>query len=503
MTFLKQITIVCLFSACFFSCKTDTKKEADDTIQIEYAKFVNDMKSRGYATGNVLFYKDGKVTYKNSNGLRSIDPIDSLDLNSQFRLASVSKQFTGMAIMKLKKAGQLDYDQKVNTILTDFPYDNISVRQLLHHTSGLTDYERLIAENFVKEDSTKQYILGNDEILKLFYHVDPELDFEPGERWEYSNTGYLVLASIVEKLSGQHFREFLKENIFDPVGMTNTILYKYQINPDPKMPNRVFGYNKALNQKDYVFNDYNIVNDVRGDGGIYSTLEDLFKWNMALANYTVIPKSYLDEAWTSGKTNDGEYTGYGFGWFLDYNPGESVIVNHSGGWVGFATFLHNEVDAKNGFIVLTNNSGEHYGDIMNAITAVSQGKAYEIGKPSIKNTVAEKIFSEDVDTAIEMYKKLKAGSPNDYNFAETELNILGYGLLNENRIDDAVAIFKLNSEEFPNSANPYDSYADALLAKGDTLKAIENYKKCFKMDSTLQYAKDKSQALEIAYKFQE
>lgn len=503
MSFLKQFTIVCLFLACFFSCKKDVEIIDTDTSLSEYTHFITEMKALNRPTGNILIYEKGEVIFKSSNGLRSIDPRDSLDINSQFRLASVSKQFTGMAIMKLKEAGKLDYDQKVHTILADFPYENITVRQLLHHTSGLTDYERLIDMHFVREDSTKQYILGNNEILKEFYKVNPKLDFQPGERWEYSNTGYLVLASIVEKISGQHFRQFLKENIFDPVGMKNTTLYKYQIDSDPNMPNRVFGYDKALNQKDYVFNDYNIVNDVRGDGGIYSTLEDLYKWNMALANYTIIPKSYLDEAWYSGQTNDGEYTGYGFGWFLDYNPGDPKVVNHSGGWVGFATFLHNEVDDKSGFVVLTNNSGDSFGDVMTAITNIRNNQPYELGKPSIKNVVAEKIFSENIEKAIAHYNQLKVDRPNHYNFAEAELNVLGYALLSENRTDDALAVFKLNTEQFPKSANPYDSYGDALLAKGDTLNALENYRKCFKMDSTLQYAKDKADALEIAYKFQE
>jgi len=170
MRSITQFAIVCFFTACFFCCKTDTKTEVNT-----YAEFVSKMNAKGINTGNILVYEDGDVVYKSTNGLRSIHPIDSLDLNSQFRLASVSKQFTAMAIMKLKEAGKLDYDQKVNTILTDFPYDTITVRQLLNHISGLTDYERIIAENFVKEDSTKTYILGNDEILNTFYRVNPEL----------------------------------------------------------------------------------------------------------------------------------------------------------------------------------------------------------------------------------------------------------------------------------------------------------------------------------------
>ncbi|MFD2916294.1 serine hydrolase [Psychroserpens luteus] len=499
MTLFKQLVMVCLFSACFFSCKDESKKTVGEDSKSEYANFVNAMKAEGLSTGNILVYEKGEVIFKSSNGLRSINPIDSLDLNSQFRLASVSKQFTGMAIMKLKEAGKLDYDQKVNTILTDFPYDNITVRQLLYHISGLTDYERLIAENFAKEDSTKQYILGNDEILAEFYSVDPPLDFEPGEKWEYSNTGYLVLASIVEKISGQHFRDFLKEQITDPIGMTNTTLYNYQIDADPKMPNRVFGYRKALNQKDLIINDYNIVNDVRGDGGIYSTVEDLYKWNMALANHTIISKEYLDEAWVSGKTNDGEYTGYGFGWFLEYNPGEPRVVNHSGGWVGFITFLHNEVDAKSGFIILTNDSGENFEAIYDNIENIRAGKSYQMPRESVYKAMAKKIYEKDVNEAITFYNSVKADTIN-YRVNENDINQLGYLLINENKVDAATQIFKLNISEHPKSANVYDSYGDALLMQGDSIQALANFQMCFQMNDSLMYAKDKAEALEKALK---
>lgn len=497
MRLIKQLLVVCLFSACFFSCKEDANKNITEDTKSEYENFVNAMKAEGIATGNILVYENGEVVFKSSNGLRSTNPIDSLDLDSQFRLASVSKQFTGMAIMKLKEAGKLEYDQKVNTILTDFPYNTITVRQLLHHISGLTDYERLIAENFVKENSTKQYILGNDEILKEFYRVDPELDFQPGEKYEYSNTGYLVLASIVEKISGQHFRDFLKEQITGPIGMTNTTLYNYQMDADPNMPNRVFGYRLALNQKDFISNDYDIVNDVRGDGGIYSTLEDLYKWNMALADHTIISKEYLDEAWYSGQTNDGKYTGYGFGWFLEYNPGEPVVVEHSGGWVGFVTFLHNEVDAKSGFIILTNDSGENFGSIYGNIRNLRAGKPYQMPRKSIYKAMAKKIYEKDANEAITFYNRVKADTIN-YRVSESDINQLGYLLINEDKIDAAAQVFKLNISEHPESANVYDSYGDALLMQGDSIQALANFQKCFQMDDSLMYAKDKAEALEKA-----
>ena len=347
----------------------------------QYAKFISDMKSEGFTTGNILVYENGEIVFQNSDGLRSINPTDSLTLNSQFRLASVSKQFTAIAIMKLKQAGNLEYDQKVNTILTDFPYDNITIKHLLHHTSGIGDYIEMINEKFVPQNLTKRYILGNNEVLDIFYDNNPKLNFQPGEEYEYSNTGYLLLASIVEKISKQHFRDFLKENIFEPLGMSGTTLYNYQEGNDPNMPNRVFGYRKTESEKGYELNDYHVVNDVRGDGGIYSTLNDLYKWNMALVNYKALPKEYLDQAWNWGTLNNGEKIIYGFGWFRfleDKTKPKNVF--HSGGWVGFATYLFNEIETKSGYIILTNNSTGTVFDIKNAIDSIRADVPYIMPK---------------------------------------------------------------------------------------------------------------------------
>ena len=373
-----KFVLIGLLILSFSSCKQKETSLTNSKVK-QYAKFISDMKSKGFMTGNILVYENGEIIFQSSDGLRSIDPIDSLTLNSQFRLASVSKQFTGVAIMKLKQSGNLDYDQKVNTILTDFPHDNITIKHLLHHTSGLADYIEIIKENFVPQDSTKRYILGNNKILDIFYDTNPKLNFQPGEEWEYSNTGYMVLASIIEKVSKQHFRDFLKENIFEPLGMSNTTLYNYQEGNDPNIPNRVFGYQKTLNQKDYKLNDYHIVNDVRGDGGIYSTLNDLYKWNTALVNYKVLPKEYLDEAWSWGTLNNGEKTRYGFGWILE-DKSKPKTVFHPGGWVGFSTYLFNEIETKSGYIVLTNNSTRVVSDIIDAIDSIRADVPYVLPK---------------------------------------------------------------------------------------------------------------------------
>jgi len=373
-----QYQLVVLLLVSFSSCKQNDTSFINYQAN-QYSEFILDMKSKGLSTGNILVYENGEIIFQSSNGLRSIDPIDSLTLNSQFRLASVSKQFTSVVIMKLKQEGKLDYDQRVSTILNDFPHDNITIKHLLQHTSGISDYIKIINENYVPQNSTKRNILGNNEILDIFYNSNPKLNFQPGNEWEYSNTGYLVLATIIEKISKQHFRDYLNDNIFEPLGMENTILYSYQEGEDFNMPDRVFGYKKSEDDKGYELNDYHIVNDVRGDGGIFSTINDLYKWNMALLDYKVVSKEILDEAWTVGTLNNGEDSGYGYGWFIgDSSKPKSVF--HSGGWVGFATYLYNEIETNSGFIILTNNSSRLILESIKKINDIRAGVALDLPK---------------------------------------------------------------------------------------------------------------------------
>ena len=371
--FFKYILVSLIFIS-FSSCNQNVSSLRCSQAN-KYSELISCMKSKGLSTGNILVYEKGEIVFQSSNGLRSIDPIDSLTLNSQFRLASVSKQFTSVAVMKLKQEGKLDYDQKVSSILNDFPHDNITIKHLLQHTSGIADYIKIINQNYVPQNSTKRNILGNNEILDIFYNSNPKLKFQPGEKYEYSNTGYLVLASIVEEVSKQHFREFLKENIFDPLNMNNTLLYSYKEGYDSDMPNRVFGYSLNEDKDGYELNDYHIVNDVRGDGGIYSTINDLFKWNMALLDYKVVPKKLLDEAWRVGTLNNGEDFGYGYGWVIGERT-KPKSVFHSGGWVGFVTYLYNEIDTKSGYVILTNDSSRVLVDIINSLNSIRETGKY-------------------------------------------------------------------------------------------------------------------------------
>jgi len=185
--------------------------------------------------------------------------------------------------------------------------------------------------------------LKNQDVLEILIK-QKSLEFKPGDRFEYSNSGYILLAMITEKVSGVPFHEFMKSNVFDPLGMTNTLVYDES---KPVISNRAIGYNM-----DGTLNDYNLL--TTGAGGMFSTVDDLYLWDQELYNCTLVSYGTIYEAFTPIILNGGETYNYGFGWFI-YEDGRSKTVSHSGNFSGFRTYISRDIVKKNAYILLTNN----------------------------------------------------------------------------------------------------------------------------------------------------
>ena len=486
--------IPALYIVLLSSCQAQQDPRTD-----RYARFLSEAHARGQFNGVALVYDRGKVVYEEAMGVRSIDPLDTLDLNSQFRLASVSKQFTAMAIMQLKESGKLRYDQDIRDFIPELPYTGITIRQLLHHVSGLPDYEPLMDQNWktdLKYDDPARYTDGNPEIIRMLAAKKPPVLFKPGAQWMYSNTGYNLLATIVARASGVSFAEYTKQHIFDPAGMSRTSVYDFVIGPDPKMPDRAFGYQLDWNGKNMIASDSHYLNRGAGEDGVYSTVEDLLKWDRILYTDKLVSKATLEEAFTPAVLNNGDTTDYGFGWFIQRSPTGKRMVTHSGGWLGFTTYIVREIEEDKCLVMLTNNSTEYLWPMVGQLTNILYDRPYALPPLSIRAVLGKDVAENGVEHAIAQYHAFKAQRPKDFIFAEAELNMLGYQLLWADRADDAVAILKLTMEEYPNSANVYDSYGDALLAKGDSTEALVNFKKAFARDTTLLATKEKIDGME-------
>lgn len=482
----------------FSSCQAQSNDKGE-----RIARYLEQAHARGQFNGVALVYEKGKVIYEGAFGIGNIDPVDSLTMNSVFRLGSVGKQFTAMAIMILQEHGKLRYDQDIRDFLPELPYAGITVRHLLHHTSGLPDYERLMSEQWkpeLKYDDPARYISGNADVLRLLAEKKPAVLFAPGDQWKYSNTGYNLLASIVERASGQPFPAYVREHILLPAGMVHSLVYDYVIGPDPALPERVFGHWTEWNGHDRKSTDGHYLNRAYGEDGVYATAGDLLLWDRALYTEKLVKKATLEEAFTPGVLNNGDTTEYGFGWFIQRAPSGRKLVTHSGGWAGFTTYILRGVEEDLCIVVLTNNSSKYFGweGIRGGITRILYNEPYALPKLSIRDVVGQDLYEHGAAHAIAQYRTNKQERPADFLFQESELNILGYELLWAQRVDDAAAIMKLNTEEYPNSANVYDSYGDALLAQGDKVNALTNFRRALVLDATMDGLKEKIDGLEKA-----
>jgi len=267
----------------------------------------------------IIVLREGQILYLGARGVADLQAMRPIDGRTAFRLASVTKQFTAAAIMLLVKDGRLRYEDSLTDLFPGFPAygRDITVRHLLNHTSGLPDYEDLMppADPAVPVEETQIDDLG---VLKLL-EAQKAGWFVPGRLWRYSNSGYVLLGLIVEKVSGLDFPEFLRERIFAPLKMDNTLAFVRGRN---KVPDRAFGYSKEKGQ--WRFTDQSPTSATLGDGGVYSSLYDLTLWDEALRMHRLLTEDEMKPALTpvrvpgKGPTGpDGKPADYGFGWFIN------------------------------------------------------------------------------------------------------------------------------------------------------------------------------------------
>jgi CubicO group peptidase (beta-lactamase class C family) len=293
---------------------------------------------------SVMVSQDGRPVFAKGYGLANLDTKTPCTTNTNFRLASVTKQFTAMAVMILVERKQLSLDESLAALFPEFPAygKSITVRHLLTHTSGLIDYEDEIPEG------TTIPVLDQD-VLRILLKQDKTY-FVPGAQYRYSNSAYALLALIVEVRSGRSFARFLKENIFEPLKMAGTLAYEegYAV-----VPNRAFGH--TLKSNVWQRTDQNLTSSVLGDGGVYSSVSDLFKWDQALYRSKLVSEPMLRVAFSPLTPTDKPGRSYGFGWYVAAYRGLKEIY-HSGETIGFRTRIARFPEKKFAVIILANRA---------------------------------------------------------------------------------------------------------------------------------------------------
>lgn len=319
--------------------------------------YLINLSENGKFNGNILLADKGNIIYQKSFGLANETTGEQLTLNHIFETASVSKQFTAMAILILNERKKMSLDDELSKYIPELNnYPTITVKNLLHHTSGLPDYLRL--------DSLfdKSKINDNKDLIAIFAKHSPKLQFTPNTKHLYSNTNYVFLATIIEKVSGKSFSEFLKTEIFKPLEMNNSFVYRRRYKPE-KIKNYAYGYVYSDSLKRNIIPDslpeYNKViylDGIQGDGIVNSTLQDLLKWDRALYTNKLISKKSIDEMFMPTPLSDSAYYQYGYGWRIHKNSEFGKVVSHSGGWPGYNAYIERHLDNDKTIIILTNSN---------------------------------------------------------------------------------------------------------------------------------------------------
>lgn len=325
---------------------------------------------KGGFNGCVLYGEKGRLVFKKAYGYDDYKIKKRLTTSSSFQLASVSKMFTAMAIMILKEEGRLDYDDSVRQYIPELPYTAITIRQLLNHRSGLPDYMHF-SDNLWDQDKP----LTNNDMIRIMAGNQPPCYFSAGNGFDYCNSNYALLASIVERITNKPFGQFISEYIFDPLSMDDSFIYQLEEGQEitQYVPAGVAGHRPGRSLPRVEQNHYQ--NGVVGDKGIYSSVEDLFKWDQALYQGLLVSDETLKEAFSPGSPKISKWKdNYGFGWRIKADRPRTVY--HYGWWKGFRTYFIRDLYQEKTIIVLTNTTRSLSASVLYDIL---DSKRFELG----------------------------------------------------------------------------------------------------------------------------
>src|ERR1051326_4317966 len=457
---------------------------SDQAAKID--KFVSVYSDYGLFSGTVLVSEHDRVIFKKGYGLANREWNIPNTPDVKFRIGSITKQFTSMLGMQQVAKGKIKLDAHIPDYL---PYyrkdtgDKVTIENLLRHTSGIPSYTD--APNFM--DEVARNPSKPDDFVKRYCSGD--LQFDPGSKFHYNNSGYFLLGTILEHVTGKKYEQLLRENIFDPLGMKDTG-YDHS---EAILPKRATGYENGLGEVDN--SDYLDMSLPYAAGSLYSTVEDMYKWDQALYTDKLLPTARKQKMWTPALEK------YAYGWIVDKvaagEPGAGqTTISHGGGINGFNTIEQRVIGDHDLIVAFNNTPGANLGEMATGIRTILYGAEPKPVKRPLVSTLGNTIVHKGVDAAIAQYRDLKRTEPDGYDFAPPRLNLLGRMLLIHDRTSDAIAIFKLNAEEYPKNAGAYNGLGEAYAKAGKKDLAIESYRKAIELNPQDQAGKDKLKALE-------
>lgn len=469
---MKKLVLMTLLSALVFTGAISARNK---TAQID--KLIKSYFDTERFMGTVLVAENGKVLYKKGFGDANIEWKIPNGPNGAFRIASITKTFTAVLTMQLVQEGKLSLESKISDFLPYYRKDigeNITVGQLLTHSSGIPNYLQLPG---FRPDQIRQPMTNVEEFIKKFCSHD--LEFTPGSKFSYNNSGYAILGAILEKVTGVTFEEALKKRILEPAGMNNTGLDR----PELLLQNRVNGYVRNLDGS-FQPAPYWDLTSAYTAGQIYSTVDDMLKYHEALMGEKLLKNEYKKLMLTKYYPAFGGH--YGYGWMLTdletRNSTQPLLINsHEGGLPGFNLYFARIPEKNQVAIILNNTSDAPLKEISRNIFSILNQLDYKLPRKSLAREMYKTMNKSGLEAALKFFNERKM-KKDKYTVAESELNRIGYELMWQNKKAEAVAVFRLTANEFPQSANAFDSLAEGYMNLGDKDNAVKNYHKSLEMD---------------------
>jgi serine beta-lactamase-like protein LACTB, mitochondrial len=426
----------------------------------------------------------GKIAWLGAFGLADIENNVSAKINTVYRIASISKAITSVAIMQLVEQNKINLDEDVRTYLPYFPKKKwkFTVRQLLNHTSGIRNYR------YGEFNSTESFKSIKDAIRVV---MDDSLQFEPGTKSQYTTLGYNLLAGVIENVSGISFEEYLNKNVFQPTEMTSTYL-EYQ----PKII-----FNKA---RGYLKNNYRIIENAQlsnlsikyAGGGMISSSEDLLKFAQKLISLKLIRQSTLDTILTPTilKNKDTLYYGLGFSFGVDQKGRK--YFGHGGGGTGCKCELIIYPEKSFAAVYLTNIADRNLENPARSFTSIVLDNNYEKPKKSLADRLLGIYLDNSIDSSIVKLEQLNRDSSSSYKNDDDELILFGYDLISTGNSFDAIQYFKYLISKKDNYSKYFVGLADSYYKDGNKGLALKNFRNVVNLDSKNKYALDMIKKIE-------
>lgn len=450
--FNSLLLIFLLTASCLVAFAQENKPD-------QLKEFFEEANQRGLFNGNVLIAEKGHIIFKKAIGFADASGKELLSEQHRFQIGSIAKEFNAAGIMLLEQEGKLRLENKVSKYLPELPAwaDKVSIKNLLQYTSGLPD----INWESIQSDSQNM-----DELKKV-----EKLKFEPGTSYDYNNNNVFLQRRIIERVSGISFKQFTEEQIFKPLGMKNAII-------DPTDEHELI----AKSFDNYKKQDA-LVYPVSGWTSV--TLDDFYKWSKSIHSFKLLTPASVRSILIPFAENNQAGLGKGL------MEGDKLLRHvHDGSTLNYKALLVSDNSGRT-VILMTNNENAGLYDMNRAIQAILDSKPYKFPKKPVFLDHEDKLESLTGLQILDLYGSLMESDPDLYDFEnEYTLNEVGYDLLEQNKVEDAIIIFEFNTKLFPESGNVYDSLGEAYYKKGSNEKARLNYRKSLDLDPGNRHAEE-------------